>query len=257
MARDAAGINENEATHSRCRSCQLKRFCLPANLDAAGVQQFERIVERQIVFAPGRPLYRPGETARSAFAIRAGAVKTLLLSENGDEWVIGFHLSGDVIGLETVFSGFRAYAVTTLQQTVVCQIPFTHLVRLSGRLPLLQHQLFRLLSREMRLEERLMRTIAQHNAEQRLASALLDLADRLSRAEESDPFRLPMSRADLGSHLGMAQETVSRLLRRMADKDLIRVQGRRVRIVDTAGLEELATATGRETTQRGGPSPNP
>jgi len=77
-------------------------------------------------------------------------------------------------------------------------------------------------------------------AEQRLASFLLDLADRYrARGYSSCEFVLRMTREEIGSHLGLKLETVSRLFSRFHQEGLIGVQGREVKLLDRAGLQQI------------------
>ena len=48
-----------------------------------------------------------------------------------------------------------------------------------------------------------------------------------------------MTREEIGSHLGLKLETVSRLFSRFQDEGLIQVQGRAVKLLDTAALKQL------------------
>ena len=81
-------------------------------------------------------------------------------------------------------------------------------------------------------------------AEQRLASFLLDLADRYrARGYSSSEFVLRMTREEIGCHLGLKLETVSRLFSRFHKDGLIHVQGREVKLLDRIALQQLADAT--------------
>jgi CRP/FNR family transcriptional regulator len=115
---------------------------------------------------------------------------------------------------------------------------------LAARLPGLQKELFRLMSRDIGHAERM---AAERPADSRLASFLLDVSARMAGpALPLDRIRLPMPRSDVASYLRLAPETVSRLLRRMQDEALVRVRGREVGILDRPELRRLAEATGKD-----------
>ena len=81
-------------------------------------------------------------------------------------------------------------------------------------------------------------------AEQRLASFLLDLSNRYHiRGYSATEFVLRMTREEIGSHLGLKLETVSRLFSRFADEGLIEVQGRVIKLRDRIGLQHLLAAS--------------
>jgi len=86
--------------------------------------------------------------------------------------------------------------------------------------------------------------LATMHAEQKLASFLLDLADRYrARGYSSSEFVLRMTREEIGSHLGLKLETVSRLFSRFHKDGLIHVQGREVKLLDRVALQRLVDAT--------------
>jgi CRP-like cAMP-binding protein len=79
---------------------------------------------------------------------------------------------------------------------------------------------------------------AQRTAQQRLAAHLI----RASRAGEGKTtVTLSPSKAAVASQLGLTAEHFSRILHDLARRGLVRVQGRRVAILDAAVLAALAT----------------
>ena len=78
------------------------------------------------------------------------------------------------------------------------------------------------------------------SAEQRRAAFLIDLSQRYrARGYSSSEFVLRMTREEIGSYLGLKLETVSRLFSRFQQEGLIQVQGRSVKLLDTAALKQL------------------
>jgi CRP/FNR family transcriptional regulator, anaerobic regulatory protein len=79
------------------------------------------------------------------------------------------------------------------------------------------------------------------NARQRLALFLLDLSERFAAAGgAADVFELPMLRADIGSYLGLALESVSRAFSALQQQGVIRVRQRRIELRDMPALRSLA-----------------
>ena len=78
-----------------------------------------------------------------------------------------------------------------------------------------------------------MMLLGSMSAEERLAVFLLNLSQRLNaRGYSSVEFHLRMSRADIGSYLGMKLETVSRTFSSFQQQGLLEVDKRHIRIVD-------------------------
>ena len=107
-----------------------------------------------------------------------------------------------------------------------------------------RHRVYRLLSSAIVRERSASLMLGTMRAEQRLASFLLDLSSRYQmRGYSSTEFVLRMTREEIGSHLGLKLETVSRLFSRFAEEGLIEVQGRVIKLCDRIGLQHLLTAS--------------
>ena len=103
-----------------------------------------------------------------------------------------------------------------------------------------RRNLHRLLSREGLRAQTLMIVLGTMRAEQRLAVFLLDLSQRYqARGYSSCEFVLRMTREEIGSHLGLKLETVSRLFSRLQREGLIQVQGRTVKMLDRLAVGQL------------------
>lgn len=156
---------------------------------------------------------------------------------------MGFHLPGELIGLDAIAEGDHPLAAKALETTSVCEIPFSDLESLSTRVHGLQHQLLRIMSQEIRDDEHNMVILGQKSAEERLAAFLIGLSNRFKRRGFSDTqFNLSMSRSDIGNYLGLALETVSRLFTRFQNEGLIRVDRKHIELLDRHHLCMFAGA---------------
>jgi CRP/FNR family transcriptional regulator len=112
------------------------------------------------------------------------------------------------------------------------------MAELAARLPGLQQQLFRLLSRNIGAA---VRFAGDWSADQRMAAFLLEVSQRLAaRGFSPSRFQLTMARTDIGNHLRIAPETVSRVFKRFQDDGLVAVNRREIELLDVKGLEALA-----------------
>ncbi len=127
-----------------------------------------------------------------------------------------------------------------LETSAVCELPFDRLEELAASVPSLQHQLYRLMSKEIGDETHMLMLLGKKNAEERLAAFLLSLSNRFKRRGFSAmDFYLSMSRHEIGSYLGLAVETVSRLFTRFQEQGLVRVERKHIQIIDRDALEAL------------------
>jgi CRP/FNR family transcriptional regulator len=226
------------ALKAACSDCSLRDLCLPLGLSADDLRALEGSVKSHRKLNKGEFLYRVGDSFRSLFAIRTGSTKTCEIAADGSVQITGFHLPGELLGIDAINSDKHPCDVIALETTEVCELPFGKLETLARELPGLQHQLFRLMSREVAEEEGQLLMLGRMKAEERLAAFLLSFSKRFQLLGYSPTdLRLPMSRQDLGDYLGLALETVSRLFSRFQEDKLITVQGRNVKLLNVVRLK--------------------
>ncbi|KAA6187688.1 fumarate/nitrate reduction transcriptional regulator Fnr [Thiohalocapsa marina] len=224
-----------------CRNCTLSQLCLPMGLVAEDVDRLDGIIKRSRPMHRGDHLFRGGERFRSLFVVKTGSVKTYAPSSEGGEQVLGFHLPGEIIGLDAIEKDCHACSAKVLETSAICEIPFHRLEELASSIPSLQHQMFRLLSKEIGHDAEMLLLLGKKNAEERLAAFLISMSKRLSkRGLSATDFYLSMSRHEIGNYLGLAVETVSRLFTRFQDEGLLNVDRKHVQVLDLRSLEGIA-----------------
>ncbi len=226
---------------NNCHNCRMSALCLPLALDVGSLDRIETVIDR------GRPLHKnqfifhAGDRFESLYAIRSGAVKSYCTSDDGSEQVTGFYLPGEIFGWDGIDSGNHKNTTLALQTTALCEIPFARFEELSQNVPQLQQHFMRLMAKEITADQELITLLAKSSAEERVASLLISLSNRLKRQHLSATrFRLPMSRADIGNYLGLTVETVSRVFSRFQSFDLIRCDKKEIEIINLPSLSALA-----------------
>jgi CRP/FNR family transcriptional regulator len=226
---------------SRCSDCSMREFCLPVGLDASALQQLDQVITSRTRIKKGATIYRAGDPFSALYAIRVGSCKTAVLAEDGREQVAGYHMLGDIVGLDGIANDRHECQAVALEDTEVCVIPFGQLEELARRVMPLQHNLHQFLSREIGRDQSVMLLLGSMRAEERLAVFLLNLSERYKRhGYSASEFVLRMTREEIGSYLGLKLETVSRLLSRFQAEGLLQVQGRDLKLLDVTALRQLA-----------------
>ncbi len=224
-----------------CDDCSLKVLCLPLGLDDSELWQLDAIVQRHRPITKGQTLFRMGAAFASVYAVRTGSLKMVLLSDDGTEQVTGFALAGELVGLDAIHTGAHPVSAVALESTSLCEIPFTKLDELAGQMPKFRQHFLRTMSREIASDESLLALLGQRNAEQRLAAFLLNLSTRFqARGLVADRFYLSMSRADIANHLGLTQETISRLFTQFRKQGLLEIHTRDLHLLDLDNLHRIA-----------------
>ena len=219
----------------------MGQFCLPVGLSHADLDKVDALVKERVALKKGGSLYRHGDLMTSVYSIRFGTLKTEHGLSDGRSQVVGFHLPGEILGLDAISDGHHQSDAIALEDSEACIIRFAEFESLARQIPALQNQFHRILSRELTQDQRHLLALGSMRAEERLAGFLLSLSERLAaRGYTNHEFDLRMSREEIGSYIGIQIETVSRLLSRFAEAGLIQVKQRHVKLIDMDGLYELA-----------------
>jgi len=214
---------------------------MPVSLHVDDIDRLNNIIQRGKALSKGEYLFRANDPFNAVYAVRSGAIKSMLLSENGDEQITGFYLPGEILGMDGLATNVHSNSVIALETSSVCEIPFQQLEELSVQLPSLQRHFLQLMSREISQEQKMITLLNKNKAESRIASLLLSISARnSSRNLSATSFILPMSRSDLGNFLGLTIETVSRTFASLQQKQLLQVNKKEIIICDITALQKLA-----------------
>ena len=225
----------------KCSECMLGHFCFSAQLDSSDVLLLDALAKERVHLKRDEVLYRQGDVMNSLFSVRFGALKTEISIQSGQHQVLGFHLAGEIIGLDGIGEDRYQTNAIALEDSEVCIIPFDEFEDLAQRVPALQHQFRRIVGKELNQDKRHLLSLGSLPAERKLALFILNLDQRAkARGAVNHEFEFKMSRADIGSFLGITIETVSRLVKRFSEAGLIQIKQRSIKIIDIGGLHELA-----------------
>lgn len=222
-----------------CRDCAIRPHCFPVNLEDGELQQLNGIIQRHRPLQKSEHLFSAGAILTQLYAVRSGALKTYLLSSEGEEQITGFHLPGEILGLDGLGNFRHPSFAMALETSMICGIPLTRLEALARSMPRLRTELLRVMSEAIHAEHEQLR-LTRKTAEERLAAFLLDLSQRFrQRGYSAQNFILPMSRCEIANYLGLTSETVSRLLTRYRDRGLVEIRGREVLLKDLHRMHQL------------------
>ncbi len=223
-----------------CSNCSLRELCLPIGLEDTDMSRLDHLVARRRHTQRGEHVFRVGAPFQGLFAIRSGFFKTYELQEDGQEHITGFHMAGEIIGMDAISTEYNTCNAVALEDSELCEIPFARLESLCREIPALQHQFHKLMSREIIRDHGIMMLLGGMRAEERLAAFLLNLSQRYAaRGYSATEFNLRMTRAEIGHYLGMKLETVSRTLTKFQEQGLIAVNNKHLALHDLARLRRV------------------
>jgi len=236
-----AGFHPSLVTASRPASVCVESSA-PGSRIARLITDFPIVHHR---LRQGEHLFRAGSAFHSLYVLNAGFAKTCHVSEDGREQTTGFHLRGDVLGLDAVATGAYGCDAIALDLCDVLTIPYDAVIANGQRNPDLIRELHRAFSSEIRSDRDLMLSMGSLAAEGRVAAFLLEMSQRFgSRGFSATHLQLRLTRQEIGSLLGLKLETVSRAFSRFARLGLITVHLREIMLLDCDGLREVIAQPG-------------
>ena len=169
------------------------------------LSQSMQLMGATMAYPRNSEIFGENEPADYLYKVVSGSVRTYKILSDGRRQVGGFYLPGDIFGLE--FADEHTLSAEAISDTKVLVVKRSTLNALASRDASVAQQLFALTGRELgRVQDRILLLIK--NAQERVASFLLEMAERVS----GNAIELPMSRQDIADYLGLTIETVSRTL---------------------------------------------
>ena len=238
IPRPNPGMADDGDALTFCSTCAFSSACLSEGYQKSDLEQLHVLVEHVGPYAEGTLLFREGDPFNAIAAVRAGMVKTFITDSHGREKVLGFHLPGEVIGLNAIHGDRYPCNAVALNTVMLCRFSFPKMAMLATRMPGLQQHLFRLLSADIGKANLL---AGDFSADERMAAFLVSLSRRFAqRGYSPTRFQLAMARTDVANYLALAPETISRVLKRFQADGLLQVDRREFEIIDMEQLEALA-----------------
>lgn len=206
-------------------------------LVSADLEQIRKIAVDRF-YDRGRTVFSEGDAGDGFYMVASGRVKIYKLSPEGKEQILHIYGEGQPFGEVPVFAGkqFPANAQTLVKSHLLF-FPRTEFVQLISENPSLAMNMLAVLSLRLRQFTVQVENLSLKEVPARLASYLIYLAQE---QRTQGQVVLDISKGQLASLLGTIPETLSRMFSRMSGKGLIEVDGRKIALLDMAGLKELA-----------------
>ncbi|CAB1074858.1 Hcp transcriptional regulator HcpR (Crp/Fnr family) [Olavius algarvensis Delta 1 endosymbiont] len=186
----------------------------------------------------GELIFSEGEDGHGFFVIAEGRVKIFKVSSEGKEQILHIFGPGQPFGEVPVFAGQRFPAnAQAIDKTRALFLPRTAIVDLISSNPSLALNMLAVMSKRLRQFTVQIENLSLKEIPARLASYLIYLADE---QEADEVVNLKISKGQLASILGTIPETLSRIFAKLSGQHLIRVEGKKITLLDRAGLEDLA-----------------
>jgi CRP/FNR family transcriptional regulator len=239
----AVNIEKAITAATACDTCAIRNRAICSDLTGQELQLLNQIGRRRTLSA-GEQLLWEGEEAILVGNVIEGLLKLSSGTSDGREQIVGLVYPSDFIGRP--FGATTPYGVEALTESRVCIFQRKDFDAFAREHPNLEHKLLERTLAELDRTRRWMLLLGRMDAEQKLASFLLEAADRSVMAAGCKPlegdqrsFELPIGRQQIADVLGLTIETVSRQFTKLKKEAIIALPSRReITILDRQALED-------------------
>jgi CRP/FNR family transcriptional regulator, anaerobic regulatory protein len=219
-----------------CEKCSCFPLCTIDEINPAWRSPINSAVKQHHYLKKNEVLYLPQNTFHHIYAVQEGSLKTYQLDSDGHELIRGFYFTGEVLGLEGIYSKHYLFSAVALTDSVICEIPYDNFLELLQANASLQKHMLNIMSQQLNMGSYLI----SHTAEKRLAAFLIDLSCRLEPGKILSCFELSMSRQDIGNYLQLTAETISRIFSNFKKNKLIKIHQRSIELLQPQKLQLIA-----------------
>ena len=187
----------------------------------------------------GEILYNEGSRISGFFCIHSGIIKVFKTGLDGKEQIIRFAKSGEIIAYRSVLSNELACtSARVIEDCAVCFIPSEILISLVKSNSTFAHELLKLACHELGEANSFITDIAQKTV-RRFTEILLLLVNDFG-LDDQNYLQIALTREELANIVGTATESVIRLLSEFKNDGFLELQGRKIKILSTKGLEKIS-----------------
>lgn len=220
------------------RSCSILDACDRQTLIAISTYKQSRSLLK------GERLFSEGDPITGIYFIKKGFLKVELNGKQGRPLILS------VAGKGTVF-GHRANAghlihscsATAVSDVLYCYISCEQFNEITGKSPVLKQQIVNQFLNELELIEKKIVNLAHKTVREKVAEAILLLADAYQYDEKKLSFRISLCRQDIADLAGTTKEQVSKILKDFEKEGLLKCAAKKFNYLNTAELRAVTDSS--------------
>jgi CRP-like cAMP-binding protein len=219
-----------------CKNCIVRDLTILADLNFQELEKVSALIylksfkRKKIIFLEDTP-------SSTVFIMKSGNVKTYKSLPDGREQIINILSPGDMLGFDSLYDDHYVSTAEAIQDTELCCIRKKDLIDLLKHNPEVGLKFIKIMNRELNRAQDRIRDLGLKDARERVASLLMMLFT--AKAAGARPG-FTLSRQEISEMVGVAQETVIRILSEFKSDGVIRTEGRAIFIADPEELRRLA-----------------
>lgn len=192
------------------------------------------------IFDKKQLLFHDGDPASHVYIVGGGLVKTFKNTSSNRVQIVNIVGPGELFGAEALTRAEYCESAATLSRALLFECEKRTFLDFVSNRPSLTVALIELLNREYVALQSQLCDLGTKKALPRVASCLLLIMEKQMKPGEARPFQLPISRQEMGAFLGLSPETVSRQLKDLSTSRVIRLDHRRLTVLNLDNLKSIA-----------------
>ncbi len=191
----------------------------------------------EVNFGTGEIICKQGTFATHVLFVSSGLLK-VYMKDNNDELVIKIIPQGSLAGLNSLFSGQNTfmYSIKTYVPASIKLIDINVFRKIISKNATFASEIIGILNSNIIQTYGRLFSLTKRQSYGRLADVLLCLSDRIFKSKE---FSLQLSRKEIAELCGMTTENVIRMLKRLKEEDLIKIEGKNFTINNYNQLKKI------------------
>ncbi len=192
-------------------------------------------------------LFAEGDRCEGMYVVQSGAIKVFKMAETGREQVLVIERAGSTVGELPVFDGGNLPAsAAAIEDSSLLFLPKREFLSLCQQNSEVAFAVIRSLAWRFRYMTSLVEELSLKEVSHRLARFLRDRALSVGvRTRQGVEFPLEETNQQIAAEIGTVRDLVSRNLRRFVDRKIIKMERRKVIILNMADLEEQIAGSKR------------
>ncbi|WP_017209207.1 Crp/Fnr family transcriptional regulator [Clostridium beijerinckii] len=225
-----------------CNNCR-------GGLCASKVPIFENLNKEELVeivnkidhkeFSKGDVIFTEGNIANTLYFINEGKIKLYKYTKDGKEQILHILSEGDFFGeLELIKPSKYGFNSKAIEDAKICTLTKEEMKDIMMKNPEIGIKVLETVGERLSKVENLVQNLATNDVDSRMAYLIVELMEKYGKNVDGNiSVKLPISREDMASFIGVTRETISRKLKKLEDENLIKIIGTKtIIIIDEEGL---------------------
>ncbi len=234
-----------------CLSCPVRYRSIFSDLPESSLEDTIKDFHTSVLtYEAGESIFHQDDNSdESSYTLRKGLIKITKSLPDGRIQIVRVLVAGDLFGFDGLAGEGYNHTATALTDCEVCRLPLSDLAVLRKNNTEIDSSIMSRLIKNLRQTEDMLLELGAKKASEKLASFILNLSQSDNRSElnaneDRQWVKLPLSRSEIGSLLGLTIETVSRFLSDWKRKGYIKESKKSIQIIDAEGLKAAACSDG-------------